>query len=701
MELDPYSPCPCGSGRPFKWCCQPIHRQLSRVFELDEEGQHDAALTMMEDVLRQHPGNPEVHGRKALLLFQNERAEDAEKALEEAFRINPSYAFGYFLKARFRLYEGEIAGALILLRKAAELYSPEAHDILAMVQVEIFECEMKLNHPLAAHAAVEQALKHSPADKNLRDGVGKVFGPANPNLPRVVWQQYDYKPLAAGASAERKAEWKKALGSASSGKLGQAEQAFAQLTTQDENDATAWYNLGLTRAWMGRNGDALEAMDRYVALEPDEAEAAKAWAIGEVLRLGQGMEDQADYVEHSVIAQLRDPQAFVNALNAMGRSNLLAGVQVSEEQGVITAAVLDPPPPALTPELEAKQTPRLGAFLVMMQGILRLWHINKEALDRTFATIQKHAGDALVQPMQARGPAKFHDILCEVLVFPRGTLSEEEVGKRLGESAQKFFEELWLHRPLKALSGVPPVDAAGSPILRKKLRGVVAFLEDCAAVLKYPYEFDRLRRKLGLVEGKPEAAPTADGAAPDISAMGAAELAALSPATLDDARLELAYQTALKLDARDLAGQFARAMVARPPRPERLDRYPVFNQLIQLALSAGDTTAALDEVNAGEQDDCKHNDGRRRNDYELRRAQVHAKRGEHEQAADVFDRLIARVPSELKYRVSAAEAMISARQGARAQRYAEAGLAEARKQQSRDLEGHFLELAEAAKRQGG
>ena len=30
-----------------------------------------------------------------------------------------------------------------------------------------------------------------------------------------------------------------------------------------------------------------------------------------------------------------------------------------------------------------------------------------------------------------------------------------------------------------------------------------------------------------------------------------------------------------------------------------------------------------------------------------------------------------------------------------------AGLAEARKQQNRDLEGHFLELVEAAKRQGG
>src|SRR5262249_4687312 len=147
MELNPYSPCPCGSGKQFKWCCQPIHRELSRVFELDEEGQHEQSFSLIDEIIHKHPANPEARGRKSLLLFQNDKAAEAEQVLEEAFAINPNYAFGYFLKGRFRLYEGEIAGALILLRKAADLYPPEAHDMQAMVQVEIFECEMKLNHP--------------------------------------------------------------------------------------------------------------------------------------------------------------------------------------------------------------------------------------------------------------------------------------------------------------------------------------------------------------------------------------------------------------------------------------------------------------------------------------------------------------------------------------------------------------------------
>ena len=43
MVNDPYSSCPCGSGKKFKWCCQPIHEQIAKVYELDESGQHEAA----------------------------------------------------------------------------------------------------------------------------------------------------------------------------------------------------------------------------------------------------------------------------------------------------------------------------------------------------------------------------------------------------------------------------------------------------------------------------------------------------------------------------------------------------------------------------------------------------------------------------------------------------------------------------------
>jgi hypothetical protein len=183
--------------------------------------------------------------------------------------------------------------------------------------------------------------------------------------------------------------------------------------------------------------------------------------------------------------------------------------------------------------------------------------------------------------------------------------------------------------------------------------------------------------------------------------MGTAELAALSSTNLSDEQLEQAYQTAVKLDAEELAANFARQLIARPVGSERLDRFPWYSYLSQHALRSGDKEAALDYINEGEKADCEHNEGRCRNEYELRRGQIHVKRGELEQAAEVFQRLIERVPNNFRYRGSAAESMLSLRQPARALRFAEEGVVAARQANDRDSERYLQELAAAAKKQIG
>src|SRR5581483_8321706 len=130
---------------------------------------------------------------------------------------------------------------------------------------------------------------------------------------------------------------------------------------------------------------------------------------------------------------------------------------------------------------------------------------------------------------------------CALPIFPTAPTTELDAEAKMRDHAQTFFEETWIHRPYRGLSGVPPIDAAGSPMLRKRLRGVVQFYQDCSAgTAPRLYDFDRLRRKFGLEAGAaPAAAPAAPAAAteaaPDVSAMGMAELAALDPATLADA----------------------------------------------------------------------------------------------------------------------------------------------------------------------
>ena len=57
-----------------------------------------------------------------------------------------------------------------------------------------------------------------------------------------------------------------------------------------------------------------------------------------------------------------------------------------------------------------------------------------------------------------------------------GVTDQAEAERRVEAGAQQFFEGTWLQRPLKALNGIAPVDAAGHAVLRRKLRGVIQFL---------------------------------------------------------------------------------------------------------------------------------------------------------------------------------------------------------------------------------
>jgi len=699
MTFDPYGPCPCGSGKKFKWCCQPIHVEIDKAFRQDEEGQHESAMRIMEAVVSRHPDNPEAWGRKAQVLYQNDQVEAAEKALDKALELNPNYPFGHFLRGTFRQYEGEIPGALVEFRKAAELYDSDARDILAHLYVTIGECEMRLNHPIAARAALDIGRRFRPTDEGLKDVFQTLFV-RDSGLPAAATGEYSYLPLPSTANISREL-WDRAVSGASAGKLGESLTAFENFAQEYPDLLPARYNLGLTRAWLGDNSGAVEDLDRYVTQEPDDKLAAAAWELALVLHYGVGMEDRGDWQEHGVLYQIRHPQAFGDLINDWVKQNRLVALRADEEQKYVTGILTDQQT-TLVASVEGPKFANYGGSFLIAGTMVRLSSTNPEGLQRQRVDFEKALGPALGDPQTTQGIAQFRSLLMEALPIPIPPTDEAKSTAAIRDKVNQFFEEKLIHRPMPTLGNISPIDAAGHPILRKKLKGLILFLEGCTPPIEpFNYDFDRLRRKLGLLPGGDDelGAVGPGSAGMEISTMGASDLSALKLEDLSEDTLDEAYQAALKLDAKDLAGHFARALIARPHRPERPDRFPWYVHLTQLALSDGDTETALNYVDEGERADCEHNQGQRRNDYELRRAQIHSKRGETDRAHEIFTGLIARAPGELRFPGNAAEAMLGARQSARALHFAENGLAKARQQNNRDSEEYFLELVEAAKRQ--
>jgi tetratricopeptide (TPR) repeat protein len=697
-----YDPCPCGSGKKFKWCCQPIYTGIEHALEQEASGQHDTALRIIDQVVREHPGNPEVWGQKARLLYVNNKPEEAEEALQKAFEINPNYPFGLMLRAEFRFNEGEVQGALLLARRAADHYDPLARDQLSTVYWLIFQCEDRMHRPVAARAALRLVRHYQPGDEGLRETFERAFGDESP-LPLSARKEYQFLGPSARTDPARRATWESLLSQAG-GRFSDAVRAFETLTREDPNDKAAWYNLGLSRAWLGDNLAALEALDHYIEQEPNEQLAADAAALEEVLRLGQGMEDHSDHHEYTLVCGLRQSEPVNNLLREWMQSRRLLPVQ-TEQSNVFFGILLETNTGSLvTVGRPASDSGRLAGYLMIGGNLFQINSPLEEPFNRLKNDVRQGLGLGLGELHERRGPGQFRDVVAEALLFPTAPAGEE-FGQKVLDHAARFFEDTWIHRPLRSLSNIAPVDAVGSNRLRKKVRGIIQFMAECSqdgALANY--DFDRLRRKLGLEQVSAAATTSAPDAAAgipaDISVLGAGELAALEVPALSDDQLEQAYQTAHRLNAEELTAHFAQALVSRPARPDKPDRFPWFSYLIQKALRDGDTTAALDNVNEGERQDCEQNGGKRRNDFELRRAQVHVKRGEADEAFRVYQGLIERVPGNLNYRGDAAEAMLRLKQPQRALQIAEAGLEAARQQNDRDNEERLQDLVGAARRQG-
>ena len=85
--LDPYSPCPCGTGKKIKFCCPDLIHELSEIQSMLEGGQRQACLDYIEWLEKKHPeqGLPR-HDQGAARIGARQRRQgrrDARRFLGE------------------------------------------------------------------------------------------------------------------------------------------------------------------------------------------------------------------------------------------------------------------------------------------------------------------------------------------------------------------------------------------------------------------------------------------------------------------------------------------------------------------------------------------------------------------------------------------------------------------------------------------
>src|SRR5258708_33452483 len=110
--VDPYAPCPCGSGEKFKWCCQKVEAYAERAQRLHENGQIEAALDALDEGLQKQPDNTWLLVRKAIILCGDSKLEPAKAILQRVVARSPGHIGAHSLLVRVMLEtEGPQAGA--------------------------------------------------------------------------------------------------------------------------------------------------------------------------------------------------------------------------------------------------------------------------------------------------------------------------------------------------------------------------------------------------------------------------------------------------------------------------------------------------------------------------------------------------------------------------------------------------------------
>src|SRR5262249_30964747 len=175
---------------------------------------------------------------------------------------------------------------------------------------------------------------------------------------------------------------------------------------------------------------------------------------------------------------IRDVEVVGKVLNDWGQSGRLVPLNTDNEHQIFTALILEE-----TPDLGvsiATPVARLQSYFVLHGGTLRFWHSNREMLDRAVGDFRAAAGKALSEPEYETGAAQVGDVVREVMLVPaRDGVDPAEVDEKMRDRAREFFEETWVRRPLNSLNRVAPLDAAAHPTLRKRLAGVIRFMQEC------------------------------------------------------------------------------------------------------------------------------------------------------------------------------------------------------------------------------
>lgn len=612
MAVDPYAPCPCGSGKKVKFCCADLVGDIEKIHRMIEGDQPRAALRHAEQTLAKHPGRASVLDLKATLELALDETDAARATVDELLRVDPQNPSAHACQAMLLATTEGGKEAVAPLQKALALIDRQMPQRVYEAIGVVGRALLGGGHIVAAQAHlwlhVALAPKDDPRALELLVGLNHYSG-----LPLLLRDNLRLRDWPADASW--KAEAEKASRLADLGKWTEAAAVIDRLGSKHGAEPTLLYNRTVLAGRLADDRALVAGLHAYAQMPVPLDDAVEAEAIAQLLD-NEAKEEMHDSVVRSY--EIKDLDSLVENLTADRRTQSfeIEPAQLKEDQPRPrhTYVLLDRPLPESGLGLARGDVPSLAGVISIFgrqtnrPERLELTTDKGPNFERSIAALTEVGGDALgnmneervvgsITPTEQALNWRWH--------FPVDTPITER-RKLVAEERHVAITDRWPDVPRPGLAGKTPAAAAADPQLRIPLLAAVLILEQGSNNRGDEASIAVLRDKLGLPQPEP-----IDGATQDVAALPLVRVPRLILESVTDHDLVQLYRRAILLAARSAIPILAQAAVRRPSVAASIPPAEAYRRLIaaedddaralelidearQRAEAAGESTAQWD-----------------------------------------------------------------------------------------------------------
>ena len=491
MALDSYALCVCGSGKKLKFCCQDVLPELSRVSTL-RENQPEAALSLLRTLLAKYPGKESVTRELVGVLLELGRTDEAISVGMNFLKTHPDHPLMLVVMSEVHLVTEGFEATRRLLHRAFQISSRQHPEKVALLAYRVGLDMLQRGLLLAGreHLALALRLARGEAQQSVLSRLMSLEGDRSiPAMCRTTWSL-----LPISGSDEVVLQDQRARKLCLLGCWEPAAILYNRLADQLPTDGAVWFNLGLCQLWDGRDRDGASSLHHAATLLADPEQAIDAECLAQMLdalwepdHLFIATAQLQVRAVSEVVSRLRDAKnvRFLpshdheGCEHFPGTDHVAEVVVLQEAKGsaglsALQESLCDLDVYDVVDAEAASKADVTGPWLEVTSS--------EELLDSALRFVRELLGDLVVtaEGEESRDRISSDPRSLELFelrhVRPEG-MSQVEYRGLLGEGMLAGLE-LWLDRPLKALGGRSPREAAGLPELRRQLVAAVLVLHD-------------------------------------------------------------------------------------------------------------------------------------------------------------------------------------------------------------------------------